>query len=91
MNNQPKSDYYRDMLLTGYAETDYAKLIINPDYYKEINARTTEAQDLYDDTYGPSRISSTTWSSIMPKQHFLGFPPICPDSSFRLPARNGLG
>jgi len=51
LNNQSKSDFYRDMLLTGYAETDYAKLIINPDYYKEINARTTEAQDLYDDTY----------------------------------------
>jgi tetratricopeptide (TPR) repeat protein len=51
LQNQPKSDYYRDLLLTQYPETDYAKLMVNPDYYKEIQARESEALNLYAETF----------------------------------------
>lgn len=51
LHNQPKSDYYRDLLLNGYPETDYAKLLINPNYYKEIHARETEGLDFYAETF----------------------------------------
>jgi hypothetical protein len=51
LQNQPKSDYYRDLLLNEYPETDYAKLMVNPDYYKEIQARQSEALDLYAETF----------------------------------------
>jgi tetratricopeptide (TPR) repeat protein len=51
LQNQPKADYYRDMLLSQYPETDYAKLMVNPDYYKEIQARQGEALNLYAETF----------------------------------------
>jgi tetratricopeptide (TPR) repeat protein len=51
LQNQPKSDYYRDLLLNEYPETDYAKLMVNPDYYKEIQARQSEALNLYAETF----------------------------------------
>jgi tetratricopeptide (TPR) repeat protein len=51
LQNQPKSDQYKNQILTLYPESDYAKLLVNPNYYKEINARQSEASRLYNDTY----------------------------------------
>ena len=51
LQNQPKSDQYKNQILTLYPESDYAKLLVNPNYYKEINARQSEASKLYNDTY----------------------------------------
>ena len=51
LQNDPRSDYFKNQILTLYPQSDYAKLLVNPDYYKEINARTSEASRLYDDTY----------------------------------------
>ena len=51
LQNQPKSDEYRNLILTRYPESDYAKLLVNPNYYKEISARQSEATVLYNDTY----------------------------------------
>jgi len=51
LQNQPKSDQYKNMILSLYPESDYAKLLVNPNYYKEINARQSEASKLYNDTY----------------------------------------
>lgn len=49
--NIPRSDYYKDLILSRYSETDFAKLLINPEYYKEVLARQHEASHLYEDTY----------------------------------------
>ncbi|MCX6304841.1 MAG: tetratricopeptide repeat protein [Bacteroidetes bacterium] len=51
LQNQPKSDEYKNQILTLYPESDYAKLLVNPNYYKEINSRQSEASKLYNDTY----------------------------------------
>ncbi len=51
LQNQPKSDQYKNQILTLYPESDYAKLLVNPNYYKEINARQSDASKLYNDTY----------------------------------------
>ncbi|MCX6287076.1 MAG: tetratricopeptide repeat protein [Bacteroidetes bacterium] len=51
LKNDPKSDYYRTLLLTGYPETDYAKLLINPNYFKELASRKSESSKLYEITY----------------------------------------
>lgn len=51
LQNNPKSDFYKNQILTLYPESDYAKLLVNPDYYKQINARQSEASKLYNDTY----------------------------------------
>jgi len=51
LENQPKSDFYKNLILNQYPESDYAKLLVNPNYYKEINARQSDASNLYNDTY----------------------------------------
>ncbi len=51
LENQPKVDEYKNLVLTRYPESDYAKLLANPNYYKEIGARRSEATVLYNDTY----------------------------------------
>ncbi|MEI7981437.1 MAG: tetratricopeptide repeat protein [Bacteroidota bacterium] len=51
LENQPKSDYYKNLVLSLYPESDYAKLLVNPNYYKDINARQSDATRLYNDTY----------------------------------------
>lgn len=51
LGNQPKSDQYRDLILTKYPETDFAKLLINPNYYKEIQSKQEAISVLYEETY----------------------------------------
>ncbi|MDD4552712.1 MAG: tetratricopeptide repeat protein [Bacteroidales bacterium] len=51
LQNQPKSDQYKNQIISNYPESDYAKLLINPNFYKEIHARKSEASVLYNDTY----------------------------------------
>jgi len=51
LENKPKSDAYKNIILTKYPETDYAKLLINPNYYKELTSKKTEASKLYEETY----------------------------------------
>ncbi len=51
LQNQPMSDQYRNQILTRYPDSDYAKLLVNPNYYKELSARQSEASLLYNDTY----------------------------------------
>jgi tetratricopeptide (TPR) repeat protein len=51
LDNKERSDYYKNLILTRFPETDFAKLLINPDYYKEIQSRHQEVASLYGDTY----------------------------------------
>jgi tetratricopeptide (TPR) repeat protein len=86
LKNQPKSDFYKNQILTLYPESDYAKLLVNPNYYKEINARQSEASKLYNDTYKAftnqqyymvinnadiARVKYKTDSVLMPKFDYM--------------------
>jgi tetratricopeptide (TPR) repeat protein len=51
LDNIPKSDFYRNQVLTNFPETDFAKLIVNPDFYKEMQSKAAEIGVLYEDTY----------------------------------------
>jgi tetratricopeptide (TPR) repeat protein len=51
LDNQPKSDTFKNVILTRYPETDFAKLLINPNYYKEVQSKRKEVNNLYEDTY----------------------------------------
>lgn len=51
LENQPKCDFYKNLILNRYPESDYARLLVNPDYYKEINDRKSDAANLYTETY----------------------------------------
>lgn len=51
MKNMPKSDYYKNILLNDYPETEYAKIIKNPDYAKDIAASKSEVENFYTQTF----------------------------------------
>jgi tetratricopeptide (TPR) repeat protein len=51
MNNQPKSDYYKNLLLKDYPDSDYAAIIKNPGYAADIAASKSQVENFYTETY----------------------------------------
>lgn len=49
--NTPQANYYRDMVLMGFPDSDYANLIRDDNYYKEIIKRQDKAQVDYANVY----------------------------------------
>ena len=49
--NLDKMNYYRSLILEEYPDSDYAKVILNPDYAAESLASEQETQDLYEKAY----------------------------------------
>lgn len=49
--NQERADYYKELIIGQYPESDYAKLLINPDYFKELEKKHHYLTDLYEKTY----------------------------------------
>lgn len=41
----------KNVILTKYADTDYAKLIADPDYYKKLNVLTEQLEEQYETAY----------------------------------------
>lgn len=85
LKNTSKSDYYKNLLLNDYPDTEYAKIIKNPDYAKDIAASKSEVENFYTQTfmlYSEGNYtqaltnclkadSSYTKSALMPKFAFL--------------------
>jgi hypothetical protein len=51
MHDQQQSDYYKNIILTKYADTDYAKLISDPTYYIRLEEKAKEHERKYDIAY----------------------------------------
>ncbi|MDD2687044.1 MAG: tetratricopeptide repeat protein [Bacteroidales bacterium] len=51
LQDNEQSAYYKNLILTKYPETDYAKIIENPNYYEEIEKKRKEAQTFYTNLY----------------------------------------
>lgn len=49
--NTPNANYYRDMVLMGFPDSDFSNLILDEDYYKEILRRSQLINEDYDDVY----------------------------------------
>ena len=49
--DQEKSNYYKNLIMSTYPESDYAKLLLNPDYFKELEKKHNFLSDLYEKTY----------------------------------------
>jgi hypothetical protein len=49
--NQEKAEFYNTLLLQEYPESDYAKIILDPEYYKELQAQRNYASILYHETF----------------------------------------
>jgi tetratricopeptide (TPR) repeat protein len=51
MNKIAKSNYYKNAILKDFPDSDYAKLIMNPDYIKQLEAKKNKLEHYYSDTY----------------------------------------
>ncbi len=51
MNNNTKSDYYKNILLNDFPDTEYAKIIKNPSYAKDVMASKNQVEKFYAATY----------------------------------------
>lgn len=49
--NTPSSNYYRDMVLMGFPDSDFSNLILDEDYYKEIIRRSQLVNEDYEEVY----------------------------------------
>lgn len=51
MNDTAKAGFYKDILLTRYEDSEYARLITNPNYYQEKLKKTAVLQVYYENTF----------------------------------------
>jgi tetratricopeptide (TPR) repeat protein len=51
LKNSPKADEAKNVILTKYPDTDYAKLILDPDYYKKLAEIANENVRRYEQLY----------------------------------------
>jgi TolA-binding protein len=51
LNNKPKADEAKNFILTNYPDTDYAKLILDPNYYKKLAEAAQENERRYEELY----------------------------------------
>ena len=49
--NTDEAEKYKKLIVDNFPDSDYAKLLIDPDYYKELEAQKNLALNLYGETY----------------------------------------
>jgi len=50
-NNPERSDYYKNLITGQYPDSDYARIILDPDYFKSLADQVSELSVLYENTY----------------------------------------
>lgn len=51
LNDAEKAKFYSDLVVAKFPESDFAKILTNPDYYKELENKRNASLHLYSDTY----------------------------------------
>lgn len=51
LGNQTKADYYRQQVLTRYPDSDFAKVIQNPNFAAQEEKKTEAVQKIYEEAY----------------------------------------
>lgn len=51
INNESKAYYYRNLIITKYPESNFAKVMSDPEFYKQILEKEKEAERFYEVTY----------------------------------------
>lgn len=75
--NSPQADYYRDMVLMGFPDSDFANLVRDNEYYKEILARDQRVDDDYAevyDLYSRRRYASVIRLVDQAEEYYVGNP-----------------
>lgn len=75
--NDPKADTYKNILLTQYAETDYAKLIQDPQYYNKLAEREKTLERQYEQVY--EDFTQKRWRNVVSAADAAI--PNCPDET----------
>ncbi len=50
-NNTEKADYYKNLIIGKYPDSKYAKYLLNPNYFIELEARTDSMNRLYQNAF----------------------------------------
>ena len=75
--NTPQANYYRDMVLMGFPDSDFANLIRDNEYYKELLRRETIVEQAYEELYehyGRRRYSTVVNLSDQADDLYAGHP-----------------
>jgi len=75
----PKGETYKNTLLTQYPETDYAKLIQDPDYYNKLAAKEKALETQYSQVY--EDFMNKRWRNVMTAAD--GAIPNCTDATLK--------
>ncbi len=51
IGNEEKANYYKKIITDGYPDSEYARIITNPNYYKDAQRKTTIMQVFYENTF----------------------------------------
>ncbi|MDD3876114.1 MAG: tetratricopeptide repeat protein [Bacteroidales bacterium] len=51
LNNVPKSDYYKNLILNNFSDSEHAKLINDPEYMQKMAQTQNEAEVYYSEVY----------------------------------------
>jgi hypothetical protein len=51
LKNNEKASWYKNLILSRYPETIYAKIIMDPEYYKQLLSKSMECDRFYETTY----------------------------------------
>jgi len=63
LRNIPKADEVKNIIITRYPDTDYARLILDPDYYKKLAEAAKENERKYEELHGA--YSSRQWAKTV--------------------------
>lgn len=74
-----KADEYKNILLSKYPDTDYSKLIQDPNYYQKIAAREQMASVKYAQTY--EDFVNKRWKNVVSAADEII--PVCPDDTLK--------
>jgi tetratricopeptide (TPR) repeat protein len=75
--NTPQANYYRDMVLMGFPDSDFANLIRDNEYYKELLRRESIVEEAYEDLYtqfGRRRYSTVVTLASQAEELYAGHP-----------------
>jgi tetratricopeptide (TPR) repeat protein len=53
--NLEQAEEYKELIISSYPDTDYAKILIDPDFYKKLAEEKNQSLDLYANTYNAYR------------------------------------
>jgi len=51
IGNMEMAEYYKNIIINDHPDSDYAKIILDPNYYKDMEAKESELTVLYSKTY----------------------------------------